>query len=507
MSEQILAEEIQTSAQESGVGGPDSAAPGTDMLDAGVPITESTDHLFRRLRGPIEGIRNYDRDALRDHLVLLHAPLVEYCARNFMASGEPLEDLVQEGYIGLVKAVDRFDPDKGIKFSTYACHLITGEVRHYLRDLGRLIHEPGWHSELRQRITRTTEKLTVELDRTPLPEEIAETLNIKVDSVREVLKNAQTLAVESLEDKRRDDEDSSDWSEQFSDEDESHEARVDDQMVLGAALPQLKDLEKRAVTLFFFGEMSKTEIAREMNISINYAAYLVKRGLENLRQIIELSEVAPMAANSSAAAPWAQQRARAAYLLELAKGPGEGTAETGDEREAAESGAPKKERRTRGKIKPVPALSRKRVASLAEFAALLDEEVQRAARYDHEFGLLWLQITNWADATAELGENGAAKVSSAVQKLARRSCRAVDKLAVAPPGAIPGLNLFLLLPHSGPAGEKVGQRWREICSPEAIYPDAPELLGELQLKNSFALFPRDGRSADELFSHLGEQMK
>ena len=94
------------------------------------------------------------RGALRDHLVLVHASLVDYCARGFLASGEPVEDLVQEGYIGLVKAVDRYDPDKGIKFSTYACHLISGEIRHYLRDLGRLIHEPGWHSELRQRIVQ-----------------------------------------------------------------------------------------------------------------------------------------------------------------------------------------------------------------------------------------------------------------------------------------------------------------------------------------------------------------
>ena len=283
------------------------------------PFTEDTEHLFRRLRGPLEGVRNQDREALRDHLILVHAPLVDYCARGFIASGEPVEDLVQEGYIGLVKAVDRYDPDKGIKFSTYACHLISGEIRHYLRDLGRLIHEPGWHSELRQRIVRTTEKLTTELDRPPSPEEIAETLNIKVDSVREVLKTAQILNVDSLEDKRREDEDSSDWSEQISDEEQSHEEIVDHQMLIGAALPQLKDLEKRAVTMFFFGEMTKTEIAREMGISINYAAYLVKRGLDNLRQIIELSEVAPVSGNSIAA-PWAQQRARASYLLELAKG-------------------------------------------------------------------------------------------------------------------------------------------------------------------------------------------
>lgn len=462
------------------------------------PLTEDTEHLFRRLRGPIEGIRNHDRDALRDHLVLVHAPLVEYCARGFMASGEPIEDLVQEGYIGLVKAVDRYDPDKGIKFSTYACHLISGEIRHYLRDLGRLIHEPGWHSELRQRIVRTTEKLTTEFDRAPSPEEIAEALDIKADSVRDVLKNSQVLNVDSLEDKRREDEDASDWSEQISDDDTSHEEMVDHQMVLGAALPQLKDLEKRAVTMFFFGEMSKTEIAREMGISINYAAYLVKRGLENLRQIIELSEVAPLSSHS-AAAPWAQQRARATYLLELAKS-------KADNSQEADAQTTEERRRADKKVAPVPSVSRKRVLSLVEFAGLLDEEVLRATRYDHEFGLLWLQIPNWAEATANLGEGGAAKAATAVQKLARRSCRGVDKLAIAPPGAMPGLNLFLLLPHSGVSGEKVGERWHEICNPQNVHPQEPEQLGELELKSAFALFPRDGKSADELFQSLGQSI-
>ena len=467
-----------------------------NLLDTSL-LHEDAEHLFQRLRGPDEGIRNHDAEALRDHLVMVHGPLVEYCARGFKTSGEPLEDLVQEGYIGLVKAVDRYDPGKGIKFSTYACHLISGEIRHYLRDLGRLIHEPGWHSELRQRIVRTTEKLTTEFDRAPLPEEIAEALDIKVDSVREVLKNTQILNVDSLEDKRREDEDASDWSEQISDEDNSHEEIVDHQMVLGNALPQLKDLEKRAVTMFFFGEMTKTEIAREMGISINYAAYLVKRGLENLREIIEQSETAPIS-SLRPPAPWAQQRARAAYLLDLANGKNAGatTSETASER-----------RRVSKKVAPVAALSRKRVASLIEFSGLLDEEVLRAARYDHEFGLMWLQIPNWADATANLGESGASRAATAVQKLARRSCRNVDKVALAPPGALAGLNLFLLLPHSGPLGERVAERWREICQPENIYPKEPDLLRPLQINTAFALFPRDGKNADELFENLGKQMK
>ncbi len=245
-------------------------------------------HLFGRLRGPAQEVRGGDSISLRDHLVMLHTPLVEHCARNFTASGEPLEDLLQEGYVGLIKAVDRFDPVKGVRFSTYACHLISGEIRHYLRDLGKMIHEPGWHSELRQRIARTSDQLTQQLGRAPRAEDIAEALNVRVTTVRDVLKNSQTLSVDSLDAERNDHEENN----LVSGSDSSAAPRalapqVEDRVLLGEALPQLRDLEKRAIQLFFFEERSKTEVAGELGISVNYAAYLIKQGTQHLREIIE----------------------------------------------------------------------------------------------------------------------------------------------------------------------------------------------------------------------------
>ncbi|RYG64190.1 sigma-70 family RNA polymerase sigma factor, partial [bacterium] len=235
----------------------------------------STMRLFRRLRGPQGALRGGDQTSLRDHLVMVHAPLVEHCARGYMASGEPIDDLIQEGYVGLIKAVDRFDPEKGIKFSTYACHLISGEIRHYLRDLGRLIHEPGWHFELRQKIARAAENLSQKLDRPATPEEIAAHLSVKVETVRDVLTRAQTLHVDSL-DASAEGEDEGKLSilERYESEKggerRGDEARIDDQLFLEEALPQLKELEQKAVTLFFFDELSKSEIARRLDISVNY---------------------------------------------------------------------------------------------------------------------------------------------------------------------------------------------------------------------------------------------
>jgi len=463
---------------------------------------ESVLELFRRLRGPLESVRYHDRTALRDHLVMTHASLVEHCARNFSGSSEPVEDLAQEGYVGLIKAVDRYDPDKGVRFSTYACHLITGEIRHYLRDLGKLIHEPGWHSELRQRITRMNDQLTHQLNRPVEPEEIAEALHISVQQVLSVQQNQQVLAVESLESKGGgdDDESGAHWSEELASDTAPVEPRIDDQMMLKAALPQLKDLEKRAVTLFFFEEHSKTEIARMLGISINYAAYLINRGVEHLRQIIETSEGIP-------AATWPQKRARGAYLLALAQNASYGNTAA---LAAGQGGATKggrSNRRTPHKLTPVPAVTRGKAGTLPEFAGWLDEEVQRSQRYDQEFGVLWLRVRNWQELAERLGETETERAAAVVQNLARRSCRTVDKVAVLPPGPLPGLHILVLMPQSGANGQRAAERWVKSCQPEAVYPRDPAAVEGLQADYAFALFPRDGKTSDDLFRLLGSKIR
>lgn len=450
--------------------------------------------LFARLHGPLDQVRFGDRDALRDHLVLLHAPLVEHCARNFTASGEPLEDLVQEGYVGLIKAVDRFDSSKGVRFSTYACHLISGEIRHYLRDLGRLIHEPGWHFELRQRIARVNEQLTQQLSRAPEPEDIARALNIEPHTVREVLKNQNTLAVEYLDaesDSDGEDNRGSEWGNKLAMSTASADSRVDDQMVLDEALPQLKDLEKRAVTMHFFEDCSKTEVAKRLGISVNYAAYLIKRATERLRQIIESGDM-------STAAPLSQQRTRATYLLELVKS----SASPDSAAPAAPSG--RANRRSTRVDTTVPAVSRRGTATLTEFVGWVDEEVRRATRYAQEFSVLWLRVKNWQEITSGLAESQQALLS--IQRLTQRCSRDVDKVAMVSIPDIPGLHFLVLMPHTGAKGEITGQRWEQSFGDDGIaVPDHEPLMG-LEAQYAFAIFPGDGKTADDLFRKLGRQL-
>jgi RNA polymerase sigma-B factor len=479
-------------------------------------------HLFHRLHGPAEGVRFGDRESLRDHLVLQHAPLVEHCARNFAASGEPIDDLVQEGYVGLIKAVDRFDPDKGIRFSTYACHLITGEIRHYLRDLGRLIHEPGWHFELRQRIARTQDQLTQSLGRAPEPEDIASALNIEAQSVRDVLRNQQTLNVEYLDAESERDDDSAGANDRAprvatSTDSGAAETQVEDQMILGSALPQLRELEKRAITMYFFDDLSKTEIARQLDVSVNHAAYLIKRGVDGLREIINESvETSGDEMDAIHGAAPAQGRVRAAYLLELAQSEIQTDAEKATAKSNGAGSTPRAKRANRRSMRLVEKLPpsavpspKSGVASFAEFTLWIDEEARRAARYAQQFAVLWLRVENWDEILAHLNDDEKRRALAAMQALTRRCCRATDKIAALSSAELPGLHFLVLMPHTGATGEKSGQRWQQACASPKLLPAAKtadsKKAAATQARFAFAVFPEDGKSSEDLFRNLGRQ--
>lgn len=445
--------------------------------------------LFRRLRAAREGkssaVRGGDPTSLRDHLVMIHSTLVEHCARNFKASGEPLDDLVQEGYVGLIKAVDRFDPDKGNKFSTYACHLITGEIRHYLRDLGRIIHEPGWHFELRQRITKASDSLVQQTGHSPTPEEVAAHLNLKVETVREVLSRAQTLHVDSLDMPSNGDEGNDVYSilDRYDAQGgtaHGDETQVEDSLFLEDALPQLKALEQQAVTLFFFDELSKSEIARRLDISVNYAAYLIKRGTEALRRILEANEPVPGA--QLAASAWAQQQVRAAYLLELAKTSGKTDA-----------------RRTFRPKSRVHEVSKSSVSSLTQFSGWLDEEVARIGRYGGEFSVCWLQIRNWFSLTAELNDAQKRAAAANAAVLVRRLSRGIDKVAALQSQDPAGLHFLVLMPSTGKEGRALVKRLSEAFTK----PDLPAIAAPVHTRLAYVTCPKDARVSEEIFEFLG----
>jgi len=131
------------------------------------------------------------RQVLRDKLVEMHMPLVEYLARRFSGRNEPLPDLVQVGAIGLLKSIDRFDPDRGLEFSTYATPTILGEIKRYFRDSGWLVHVPRRAQELQATLATSRAELSQELQRAPTVAELAGRTGLREEDIVEALDAAR----------------------------------------------------------------------------------------------------------------------------------------------------------------------------------------------------------------------------------------------------------------------------------------------------------------------------
>jgi len=221
---------------------------------------------------------------IRDELVQMYLNLVEYLARRFKSRGEPLEDLVQVGTIGLIKAVDRFDVNRAVEFTTYATPTIVGELKRYFRDKGWAIRVPRRLQELNLQINKLVGSLTQELKRSPKISEIAERLNVTNEQVIEALETTEAYNFVSL-----DGDISSASGETFSlmdylGENDKQLANFEDRASLAAALTELTDQEQKILYLRFFKGLTQTEIATELDISQMHVSRLLRRTLQILRQ-------------------------------------------------------------------------------------------------------------------------------------------------------------------------------------------------------------------------------
>ena len=227
--------------------------------------------------------------AAREGLVHLHLPLVEHCARRFRNRGEPLEDLVQVGTIGLIKSVDRFDTDRGVEFSTYATPTIIGEIKRYFRDKGWAIRVPRRLQELRMSISAITGEMSQELGRSPTPRELAEKLGVTVEEVMEGLESANAYSTLSLDagDSGEDGQGNS-MLDTLGMDDEAL-AHVEIRESIKPLIEQLPQREKRILMLRFFRGMTQSQIADEIGVSQMHVSRLLNRTLAQLRT--SLSEV------------------------------------------------------------------------------------------------------------------------------------------------------------------------------------------------------------------------
>ncbi|WP_460735613.1 RNA polymerase sigma factor SigF [Nocardioides ginkgobilobae] len=267
---------------------PPEAGEPTDARRAGIEETRRRSaELFVEFLD--EGASQASRDAARDALVRLHLPLVEHCARRFRNRGEPFEDLVQVGTIGLIKSVDRFDTERGVEFSTYATPTIIGEIKRYFRDKGWAIRVPRRLQELRMQIGTATAELTQDLGRSPTASELAAHIGCTVEEIVEGIESSNAYSTLSLDATDDSDDGAASMLDALGEVDAGME-HVEIRESIKPLLDQLDAREKKILLLRFFKNMTQSQIAEEIGVSQMHVSRLLNRTLEQLRSSLQAAE-------------------------------------------------------------------------------------------------------------------------------------------------------------------------------------------------------------------------
>ncbi|GAB3712380.1 SigB/SigF/SigG family RNA polymerase sigma factor [Amycolatopsis oliviviridis] len=217
---------------------------------------------------------------LREHLILELLPIAEHIAVRFSGRGQPREDLIQVARVGLLKAVDRFDPGQGGDFLAYAVPTVMGEVRRYFRDAGWAVHVPRGMQELRTRLSRATTELTQLLGRAPTPTELAGHLDVDVETVREGLLAANSYQTSSL------DKPVNEGSLPLSDvvgELDSRFEHIEDRHTVVPLLERLPERDRAIIVMRFFDGLTQSQIAARLGISQMHVSRLLTKILQDLR--------------------------------------------------------------------------------------------------------------------------------------------------------------------------------------------------------------------------------
>jgi RNA polymerase sigma-B factor len=220
--------------------------------------------------------------AARDRLTELHLPLVAYLARRFANRNIPLDDLLQVGAIGLIKAIDRFDPERGVEFSSYAAPTILGEIRRHFRDTGWLLHVPRRAQELQTTLTRARAELSQELHRAPTVPELVERTGVADELIVEALDIAHGYTGVPIE-VLTDPDSGNSGQAVLASTDEALES-VEVRAVLRPALEGLSEREQRVLMLRFVAGKTQTEIADIVGVSQMQVSRLISRSLIELRE-------------------------------------------------------------------------------------------------------------------------------------------------------------------------------------------------------------------------------
>ena len=227
--------------------------------------------------------------AARDELVARFLPLAKRLAQRYHRGAEPLDDLVQVASMGLLKAIDRFDPDRGTAFSTFAVPTIAGELKRYFRDKSWALRVPRALQELTQRVDHTTNRLVDELGRTPTVAEVAGALGITPEQVLEAREAATAYRAESLDRPCGEDQDAAAVVDTLG-ADEPGYLQAEQSATLEAMMSILSDREREVLRLRFAEDLTQSEIARRVGVSQMHVSRLLRRAVTRLRETAQPSE-------------------------------------------------------------------------------------------------------------------------------------------------------------------------------------------------------------------------
>jgi RNA polymerase sigma-B factor len=240
----------------------------------------SDDELLGRFRAlPRE---SDDRAAICEILVQRHEKLVRSCVRQYKGSPEPTEDLIQVGYVGLMKAINNYDPELGHSLSAYAAPCVSGEIKRHFRDKRWQIHVRRSAQELLLEVRKATEQLTHTLGRTPTEEELAEHLGVTSDDLLEARQADMVFSTYSLDAPLSDRDDPAQLGDVLGDEDLEMEHALDMEAV-ATHWDELPEREQRILVMRFYGNLTQAEIGMRLGISQMHVSRLLARALSHLR--------------------------------------------------------------------------------------------------------------------------------------------------------------------------------------------------------------------------------
>jgi RNA polymerase sigma-B factor len=238
-------------------------------------------------------LRRYHEDGdlqAREQLIEQYMSLVRSLARRYSYRGEQLEDLVQIGAIGLIKAIDRFDLERGVELTTYATPNIIGEIKRHFRDKGWSVRVPRGLQELNVQLSRLVEQLTVQLARSPTIPELAKAAGVEEEQVLEALESGRAYTSLSLSvGGGGGDEDDLDPLESLGTEEHQYEVS-EDRAVLAPGFKALDERERKILQLRFFEGLTQSQIAQQVGISQMHVSRLIRRSLEKIRETIAEDE-------------------------------------------------------------------------------------------------------------------------------------------------------------------------------------------------------------------------